>query len=222
MDPLAEKYYSVSPYVYCAGNPVNLVDEGGRKIRIFSAEENQYIVYSNGVLYYQDGHEYDGTDGLVWLIANTLNKLIDLNDEYITGVINTLDKSKREHTFVVGNKYKDQVRPVGEMGKSLANIGVKIGTWIFLSFNKESFDGVIPTYETTVGHEISHAYDYDQGLQKDNVPSPYPSWRNPTEIRAVNFENRIRYRMDKPLRYKYGGVKIESAVFENPRKRKKL
>ena len=23
MDPLAEKYYSVSPYVYCAGNPVN-------------------------------------------------------------------------------------------------------------------------------------------------------------------------------------------------------
>ena len=32
MDPLAEKYYSVSPYVYCAGNPVNLVDEGGRSI----------------------------------------------------------------------------------------------------------------------------------------------------------------------------------------------
>ena len=25
MDPLAEKYYSISPYAYCAGNPVNLV-----------------------------------------------------------------------------------------------------------------------------------------------------------------------------------------------------
>ena len=222
MDPLAEKYYSISPYVYCAGNPVNLVDEEGEKIRIFSAEENQYIVYSNGVLYYQNGHEYDGADGLVWLIANTLNKLIELNDEYITGVINTLDNSKREHTFVVGNHYGDQVSPVGEMGKSLANSGIKTGTWIFLSFNKESFDGVVPTYETTVGHEISHAYDYDQGLQKDNVPSPYPSWRNPTEIRAVNFENRIRYRMNIPLRYKYSEVEIDSAVFENPRKRKKL
>jgi len=32
MDPLAERYYSISPYVYCAGNPVNLVDEEGRKI----------------------------------------------------------------------------------------------------------------------------------------------------------------------------------------------
>ena len=30
MDPLAEKYYSISPYVYCAGNPVNLVDLDGR------------------------------------------------------------------------------------------------------------------------------------------------------------------------------------------------
>jgi len=34
MDPLAEKYYSVSPYVYCAGNPVNLVDEGGSSTRV--------------------------------------------------------------------------------------------------------------------------------------------------------------------------------------------
>ena len=29
MDPLAEKYYSISPYAYCAGNPVNLVDPSG-------------------------------------------------------------------------------------------------------------------------------------------------------------------------------------------------
>ena len=26
VDPLAEKYYSISPYVYCANNPVNLID----------------------------------------------------------------------------------------------------------------------------------------------------------------------------------------------------
>ena len=32
MDPLAEKYYSVSPYVYCAGNPVNLVDSSGKMV----------------------------------------------------------------------------------------------------------------------------------------------------------------------------------------------
>ena len=30
MDPLAEKYYHISPYAYCAGNPVNYVDPDGR------------------------------------------------------------------------------------------------------------------------------------------------------------------------------------------------
>ena len=30
MDPMAEKYYSISPYAYCGGDPVNLVDPEGR------------------------------------------------------------------------------------------------------------------------------------------------------------------------------------------------
>lgn len=32
MDPLCEKYYSISPYAYCAGNPVNLVDPTGKDV----------------------------------------------------------------------------------------------------------------------------------------------------------------------------------------------
>lgn len=32
MDPLCEKYYSVSPYVYCMNNPVMLVDPDGKEI----------------------------------------------------------------------------------------------------------------------------------------------------------------------------------------------
>jgi RHS repeat-associated protein len=28
-DPLSEKYYSLSPYMYCAGNPVNRIDPDG-------------------------------------------------------------------------------------------------------------------------------------------------------------------------------------------------
>lgn len=29
IDPLAEKYYGISPYAYCAGDPVNCVDPDG-------------------------------------------------------------------------------------------------------------------------------------------------------------------------------------------------
>ena len=34
MDPLCEKYYHISPYAYCAGNPVNLVDPDGNMLVI--------------------------------------------------------------------------------------------------------------------------------------------------------------------------------------------
>ena len=30
MDPLCEKYYSVSPYAYCHGNPINMIDPDGK------------------------------------------------------------------------------------------------------------------------------------------------------------------------------------------------
>ncbi len=32
VDPFAEKYYDVSPYTYCGNNPVNAIDEEGKKI----------------------------------------------------------------------------------------------------------------------------------------------------------------------------------------------
>ena len=38
MDPLCEKYYSVSPYAYCAGNPINRVDLHGDSIRFLDME----------------------------------------------------------------------------------------------------------------------------------------------------------------------------------------
>ena len=31
MDPLCEKYYNISPYVYCAGNPIRYVDPDGQE-----------------------------------------------------------------------------------------------------------------------------------------------------------------------------------------------
>ncbi|MDR0895381.1 MAG: RHS repeat-associated core domain-containing protein, partial [Prevotellaceae bacterium] len=36
MDPLAEKYYSYSPYAYCANNPLKYIDPDGKEIVIGS------------------------------------------------------------------------------------------------------------------------------------------------------------------------------------------
>ena len=36
MDPLCEKYYSISPYVYCMNNPVNAFDPDGKDVWLFA------------------------------------------------------------------------------------------------------------------------------------------------------------------------------------------
>ena len=44
MDPLAEKYYSISPYAYCDNNPINAVDLNGASIyMLFYSTGNQRI-----------------------------------------------------------------------------------------------------------------------------------------------------------------------------------
>ena len=44
IDPLAEKYYAISPYVYCVGNPVNLVDLEGKSTHVKRNPDGTYEV----------------------------------------------------------------------------------------------------------------------------------------------------------------------------------
>ena len=46
MDPLCEKYYHISPYAYCAGNPVRYVDPDGRYIRVSGSADFRTWVLS--------------------------------------------------------------------------------------------------------------------------------------------------------------------------------
>lgn len=63
VDPLAEKYYPVSPYAYCAGNPINHIDYEGKLIGFYVASRSGDIVNIPGD---QDlssvGYHYLGSD----------------------------------------------------------------------------------------------------------------------------------------------------------------
>lgn len=53
IDPLAEKYYSLSPYGYCAGNPIRLVDPNGMDIYLYDKKTGQLDLYKT------TGDEFD-------------------------------------------------------------------------------------------------------------------------------------------------------------------
>ena len=56
-DPLGEKYYDVSPYAYCAGNPVSLVDPTGEDW--FVSDDHQFRWFnSSSKEYWEDNIRY--------------------------------------------------------------------------------------------------------------------------------------------------------------------
>ncbi len=51
VDPMADKYPSISPYAYCAWNPVKLIDPDGRDVEIVKDEKNKTVTI-RGNFYY--------------------------------------------------------------------------------------------------------------------------------------------------------------------------
>ena len=96
-DPMGEKYYDVSPYVYCAGNPINLVDPTG---------EDWFQNTRTGELYYDPilteadiGQGYmKGDDDWIFLAANnSFNK----SDDFL---VKNYSSSSIDNGFVFGNE----------------------------------------------------------------------------------------------------------------------
>ncbi len=62
-DPLAEKYYGLSPYGYCGNNPMNAYDLYGDSISIMygnGLEIGETVNYFDGKLYNPDGTAFEG------------------------------------------------------------------------------------------------------------------------------------------------------------------
>lgn len=56
IDPLCEKYYSISPYAYCANNPVNRIDPDGRIIKFAQGTSIAFIKqFENALEYLKKG-----------------------------------------------------------------------------------------------------------------------------------------------------------------------
>ena len=63
MDPLCEKYYHISPYAYCGGNPVNRVDVDGDSINFGPLLNQDHAMKRNTAQYIlQDLRDFTGLD----------------------------------------------------------------------------------------------------------------------------------------------------------------
>ena len=108
MDPMCEKYYSVSPYAYCGGNPVNAVDPDGRDW--YQNNQTQYYTWFENCNEDIDGFTHIGNKGAVLgefetIIDHILTDRLKVESLYSDGF--TFDVSPVDKGALVGSKERD-------------------------------------------------------------------------------------------------------------------
>jgi len=108
MDPLAEKYYHISPYVYCAGGPINIVDPDGRHLVVTRNENNQYIICCGQMnddlniyeFYLNDSMEWKAKPSVLWLRKHP--SLIVIRENGLTVYASARDVGNMAAGYVAG------------------------------------------------------------------------------------------------------------------------
>lgn len=123
MDPLCEKYYDVSPYAYCAGNPVNRVDMNGRDWY----SRNGNLEWKNDV---NDIHNDE--NGLKW---KRVDRTLHRENKYYSlfGQVYSIHDKDYRAIVAIDNAIMDYIKIEYEIQKSYKK--------------HEEYDGKSPSYD---------------------------------------------------------------------------
>jgi RHS repeat-associated protein len=140
VDPMADKYPSMSAYMYCAGNPVMLVDPDGREIVIYG-DDGSSITYRAGM-------NYDGSDKTINAMVASLNSIYSTSEGQT--VLNTLISSNNYYSLINSDGN------VSDLPHFCANntIDGKSGGQVVTQGNNNV---------STLSHELFHAYQDEMG-----------------------------------------------------------
>ena len=155
IDPLAEKYCSLSGYAYCGNNPVIFVDPNGQEIRISVISAGGGSSY---VSYVANMSPAMGIDSVGGRFINALNAA------YNSGGNEMIDRLLRSH-----NVYTLVLGPYPGMegvGVFVSN-GAGGEIWIPLTNRRGEYDMSYIVY--LLSHELTHAVQYDYGQGKPSI-----------------------------------------------------
>lgn len=114
MDRFAEKYYNISPYSYCGGNPVSSIDINGDTIRYENSEVQKFIepYVKEGIQNSSSFHKlYDILDKAETIYTLTLDDVKSNHGDHVDGGFqpstNEIIFSNQKENVVIGSLYEE-------------------------------------------------------------------------------------------------------------------
>ena len=233
VDPMSDKYPSISPYNYCAWNPVKIVDPDGREIVIHHDKYDYHLKMEknkeNGKYTFrwvsrQNGKDIELSNNNTKKINEDLSKLMDgpEGNRLVTALCD--DKGKKV-TVNFGSKGR-----ADKKGKNIYYSG-ESKHYEFVKCEDAPENYITPSY-VVLAHELAHIEDrwynkckdlYDHGSDEEwcsytvagrNVTRGY------TEKYATEIENKVRDEHNEPQRlfYYYYGNQFAGACTIVPKK----
>jgi len=212
VDPMADKYPGLSPFVYCANNPIILVDPDGRAIWIThkavvgDKTVIQMVRYSGGKLFNANGSEYKGSNQYLRTVQKQLSEIKTM-DKSVNNLVTDLEDCKLiHHIWFEPNEYSkigDNNSPLYDNIMAVdTEDGKKLGSGSVTNFDPYNTDD---DPRAVLAHELSHASDNDNATEKKgNTRTGVPL----NEVDAVKIQNKILKRLGLPIRKEYGGLPI--------------
>ncbi len=215
VDPLAEKYESISPFAYCALNPIKFVDKDGCEIWLSYVHkvdgQTVSVQYKNGALFNTDGSKYEGKNSYFTRTAVQLNQLQYVGEEN-TNIITTLELSDNKHTITNFDPAYPDAKGNHNRSVNILDDGIIKGITesgnTVTKYDPEAtknVNGEKRNPKVGLIHELKHAFDRDQGtFRRGKTENGIKN----SEVDAVNTENLTRKNTGDPKRTSYGRKQI--------------
>ena len=208
-DPAADRYPSVSPYAYCAANPLRYEDPTGMFITANDEDDREYV--------------FDPEEGIFTdFLGNTSDNFFI--EELTTAIseISSTNTGKELVNYLATSEKEVKVTytPALDNDMDVGSIYNKI-FWNPYSYNGGPSQFADNPLERPpfigLAHEMAHAERDAKGLGTGNYGFIYGDSKLPyDEIYATHIENKIRAQSGVPLRTHYTYSTSGGAIFDFP------
>lgn len=172
IDPMAEKYYEISPYAYCAGDPINYVDLHGDTLTVNgdqsqAAMDQLQAAAGESITLSRDSVgnvTYEQNDPNKKLRGNAKRIARIIDDKNITVKVTASSSNRLPNgAYVVGGAFMGNTVTVTANGQTKVVAAQRINPLML---------GLCDTKGTMILHEVTEAYEGALISQKKGISSP--------------------------------------------------